>query len=641
MMRQRFENVPGTILALAVFVGLPAQLFAQGLEYVKAHYTKHEYQIPMRDGVRLFTAVYAPRDTTQTYPLLMIRTQSGLRPYGPDEYPHTLAGPSPLPHFAREGYIFVIQDVRGRWMSEGTFVNMRPHNPNKKTPQDIDESSDAYDSIDWLLKNVPNHNGKVGLYGTSYRGFYVAAGLIDAHPAIKAASPQAPIVDWFMGDDWHHNGALFLAHAFNYMPMIGKQRPQLMKEPNFSKFDYGTPDAYDFFLRLGPLANVDATYFKGQVPFWNEFVKHGAYDEFWQARNLRPHLKNIRPAVMTVGGWFDAENLFGALETHQRLEAASPNANNFLVMGPWIHGGWNGGQADGASLGDISFGTQTAVFFREKIELPFFEYHLKGKGLKGNGLKGNGTFQPPKAWIFETGTNKWCEYAIWPPQNTEPLALHFHARGRLAAEPSVAETGFDEFVSDPARPVPYIDKVGSGMQTEYMCADQRFAARRPDVLVYETDVLQQDVTLAGPIVADLFVSTTGTDSDWIVKLIDVYNSDQPDPSPNPTGVRMGGYQQLVRGDVMCGRFRNSFEKPDPFTPEPASVKFKLPDVCHTFQKGHRIMVQVQSSWFPLVARNPQTFVDPFSARESDFQRATHRVYRSSKLPSRIVARMLP
>lgn len=632
MMPHRFEYVPRAIFVAVIVLCLPVELFSQGVEYVKAHYTKHEYQIPMRDGARLFTAVYSPKDMTETYPLLMVRTQSGLRPYGPDQYPNTLIGPSPLPHFVTEGYIFVVQDVRGRWMSEGTFVNMRPHIPDKKTPQDIDESSDAYDTIDWLLKNVPNHNGKVGLYGTSYRGFYAAAGMIDAHPAIKAASPQAPIVDWFMGDDWHHNGALFLAHAFNYMPMIGKPRPQLMKEPNFSKFDYGTPDAYDFFLRLGPLPNIESKYFKGEVSFWNEFVKHGTYDEFWQARNQRPHLKNIQPAVMTVGGWFDAENLFGALETHERLEAGSTNANNFLVMGPWIHGGWNQGQANGAALGDVSFGAETAVFYREKIELPFFEFHLKGKG----------TFQPPKAWIFETGTNKWREYATWPPQNTQTLTLHFHAQGRLAAEPIAAETGFDEYISDPARPVPYIDEIGSGMQTEYMCADQRFASRRPDVLTYETDVLTKDITLAGPIVADLHVSTTGTDSDWIVKLIDVYPNNRADPTPNPAGVRMGGYQQLVRGEVMCGRFRNSFEKPEAFTPgEPTEIKFKLSDVCHKFQKGHRIMVQVQSSWFPLVARNPQTFVDAFSAKESDFQRATQRVYRSQEFPSRILVQMLP
>ncbi|MBI3861420.1 MAG: CocE/NonD family hydrolase [Planctomycetia bacterium] len=609
---------------------------------VKAHYTKHEFQIPMRDGARLFTTVFAPKDTTQTYPLLMVRTQSGMRPYGPDQYPETLLGPSPLAHFAREGYIFVLQDVRGRWMSEGTFVNMRPHNPHKKTPQDIDESSDTFDTVDWLLKNVPNHNGRVGLYGTSYRGFYVVAGMIDAHPAIRAASPQAPIVDWFMGDDWRHNGALFLAHAFNYMPTIGKARSQPVQEPLFSRFDYGTPDAYDFFLKLGPLANVDARYFQGQVPFWNELLKHDTYDEFWQARVLRPHLMDVRLAVLTVGGWFDAENLFGALETHQRLESAGSGRNNVLVMGPWIHGGWNGGQADGASLGDVSFGAQTAVFFREQIELPFFEFHLKGKG----------TFKPPNAWIFETGTNKWREEATWPPQNTRPLTFQFQSHGRLAVESGAVESnvpesiatgnGFDEYVSDPARPVPYIDKIGSGMQVEYPCADQRFASRRPDVLTYETDVLQYDVTLAGPIVADLCVSTTGTDSDWIVKVIDVYPVDHPDPSPNPTGVRMGGYQQLVRGDVLRGRFRNSFEKPEPFTPgQPAAVKFKLQDVYHTFSKGHRIMVQVQCSWFPLVDRNPQTFVSPINAKESDFQKTTQRVYRSRKFPSRVTARMLP
>lgn len=632
MLPHHLNRVSRAIFVAIAGLCIPGQSFSQGIEYVKAHYTKQEFQIPMRDGARLFTTVFAPKDMTQTYPLLMIRTQSGLRPYGPDQYPNTLLGPSPLPHFAREGYIFVLQDVRGRWMSEGTFVNMRPHNPNKKTPQDIDESSDTFDTVDWLLKNVPNHNGKVGLYGTSYRGFYVAAGMIDAHPAIKAASPQAPIVDWFMGDDWHHNGALFLAHAFNYMPAIGKPRPQPVKEPLFGKFDYGTPDAFDFFLRLGPLANVDARHFKGEVPFWNELAKHGTYDEFWQARVLRPHMKDIRPAVMTVGGWFDAENLFGALETHQQLEASSSSRNNFLVMGPWIHGGWNGGQADGASLGDVSFDAPTAVFFREKVELPFFEFHLKGQG----------TFQPPKAWIFETGTNKWREYATWPPQNTQSLVLHFHAQGRLAVESSDDENGFDEFISDPARPVPYIDKVGSGMQVEYMCADQRYASRRPDVLVYETEILQKDVTLTGPIFADLYVSTTGTDSDWIVKLIDVYPNDHPDPSPNPTGVRMGGYQQLVRGDVMRGRFRNSFEKPEPFTPgKPAVVKFKLQDICHTFQKGHKMMVQVQSSWFPLVDRNPQTYIDPFIAKASDFQRTTQRVYRSIELPSRVMARMSP
>lgn len=631
MTPRRFNNLHHAIFASLLVILFPVELPAQGLEYVKAHYTKFEYQIPMRDGARLFTAVYVPKKTDQPHPLLMIRTQSGVKPYGSDQYLNDL-GPSPL--FAREGYIFVYQDVRGRWMSEGTFVNVRPHIPARKGPHEIDESTDTFDTIDWLVKNVPNHNGKVGLYGTSYRGYFVAAGMIDAHPALKAASPQAPIVDWFMGDDWHHNGALLLSHAFFYMPLIGKLRPEPFKKLRDPGFDFGTSDAYDFYLRLGPLANADALYFKGEVPFWNEVLKHGTYDDFWKARDLRPHLRNIKPAVMTVGGWFDAENLFGALETYQRIEAASPGTNNLLVMGPWVHGGWNTGQGDGSSLGHVAFNAKTADFFREKIELPFFELHLKGKG----------TFKPPKAWVFETGTNQWREYATWPPRKTQPLSLYFHAGGRLSPEPpgdSATKIDFDEYVSDPARPVPYIDKIGIRMLPEYMVADQRFAARRPDVLVYETDTLQQDVTLAGPIVADLHVSTTGTDSDWIVKLIDVYPDDYPDPSPNPNGVRMGGFQQLLRGDVIRGKFRGSFEKPEPFSPgKPAAVRLKLPDVCHTFRSGHKIMVHVQSSWFPLVDRNPQSFVDIYSAKNSDFRKATQRIYRSQELPSRIVLNRL-
>jgi putative CocE/NonD family hydrolase len=574
----------------------------------------------------------------------MIRTQSGVRPYGVDQYPNDL-GPSPL--FGKAGYIFVYQDIRGRWMSEGEFVNMRPHKPHKPAaqarghkpgPKDIDESTDTHDTITYLLKHVRNHNGKVGLYGTSYRGFLVAAGMIDAHPALKAAAPGAPIMDWFMGDDWHHNGALFLAHAFFYMPLQGRLRPRPFKKFPWPPFDFGTADAYDFYLRLGPLANADARYFRGDVPFWNEMMKHGTYDEFWKARNLRPHLRNIRPAVLTTGGWFDAENLFGTLEAFRRIEATSPDATNHLVMGPWVHGGWNRGQGDGSSLGHVRFNSKTADFYREKIELPFFEFHLKGIGPASRaGL--------PKAWVFETGTNQWRKHATWPPRGTKPLTLYFHPRGRLSPEPpgnSAAPTDFDEYVSDPAKPVPYIDKVGIRMLPEYMVADQRFAARRADVLVYQTEVLEEDMTLAGPSVAHLHVETTGTDADWIVKLIDVYPNDHPNPRPNPSGVQMGGFQQLVRGEVMRGRFRNSFEKPVPFTPRKlATVKLTLPDVYHTFRSGHRIMVQVQSSWFPLVDRNPQTFVDIARAKETDFRKATHRVYRSKKVPSRLVVPRMP
>jgi putative CocE/NonD family hydrolase len=610
---------------------LTPTLFAQGLDFVKAHYTKTEHQIPMRDGVRLYTAVYAPKDTSRKYPILMIRTQSGIRPYGADQYPVNL-GPSPL--FGKEGYIFVYQDIRGRWMSEGTFIDVRPHNPDKG-PRDVDESSDTYDTIDWLLKNVPNHNGKVGHYGTSYRGFLVAAGAIDAHPALKAASPQAPIIDQFAGDDWHHNGAFFLAHALYYAPRHAMRQAGPHREPHFVNYPFPTPDGYDFFLRLGTLSNIDAKTFKGQNRFWNDLMTHSTYDEYWKSRNLRPHLKNIKPALLTVGGWFDAEDLFGVLEANRCFEA--DRANNILVMGPWIHGGWNSGT--GAALGPVAFGSNTAEFYREKVELPFFEFHLKGKG--------DGKL--PRALVFETGTNRWREYQGWPPKNTKALELYFHPNGRLAPKPpALTKRGqegvadFDEYISDPAKPVPYIDRIGTIMMPEYMCADQRFAACRPDVLVYEGEPLDREVTLAGPITVDLHVSTSGTDSDWIVKLIDVYPNDYPDPNPNPAGVRLGGYQQLVRGEVMRGRFRNSLEKPEAFEPgRPTVVTLKLPDVCHTFRPGHRIMVQVQSSWFPLVDRNPQTFVDIARARESDFRKATQRVYRSKERPSRLVAQVLP
>jgi putative CocE/NonD family hydrolase len=594
---------------------------AQGLEHVKANYTKYEYRIAMRDGKKLFTAVYVPKDESHTYPILLTRTPYSVAPYGADQYKGDL-GPSPA--FGKEGYIFAYQDVRGRWMSEGDFVNMRPHLAAKHGPADIDESTDAWDTIEWLTKNVKNHNDRVGTWGISYPGFYAAAGMIDAHPALVAVSPQAPVTDWFVGDDWHHNGALFLTHMFNFLSTFGRPRPEPTKKFQH-KFDHETPDGYDFFLKMGPLANANATYFKDQVGFWNEACLHGTYDDFWKARNLRAHLSKIRPAVMTVGGWFDAENLFGALETYKNVEATSPGTANSLVMGPWKHGGW--GSGDGAVLGDVNFNAKTSAFYREQIELPFFEHHLKAKG----------NLKQPEAWVFETGTNQWHRHDRWPPAAVAPESLYFHASGRLAFDPPPGtQTAFDEYVSDPDRPVPYIDDIGVAMAVEYMVADQRFAARRTDVLVYQSDLLEKDMTLAGPIEADLSVSTTGTDSDWIVKLIDVYPSDFPDPDPNPTKVRMGGYQQLVRGDVMRGKFRKSLERPEPFNPgEPTTVKFPLADVYHTFRTGHRIMVQVQSSWFPLVDRNPQSFVDIYQAKPSDFQKAIQRVYRSRERCSRV------
>jgi putative CocE/NonD family hydrolase len=601
-----------------------ASAHAQGLEYVKANYTKYEHRIPMRDGKRLFTAVYVPKDQSQRWPILMKRTPYSCKPYGVDQYVSDL-GPSPL--FGKAGYIFVTQDVRGRWMSEGEHVNMRPHLAVKNGPNDIDESTDTWDTIDWLVRNVPGNNGRVGITGISYPGFYTSAGMIDAHPALAACSPQAPIVDWFIGDDWHHNGALILPHAFNFMSSFGRPRPEPTRKFDF-KFEHETPDAYAFFLRMGPLPHADLKHFKGNVAYWKEVMSHGAYDDFWKARNLRPHLKNIRPAVMTVGGWFDAENLFGALETYKSIEAQSPGTTNVLVMGPWIHGGWARG--DGEKLGDATFNAKTSVFYREQIELPFFEFHLKGKE----------TPPHPEAWVFETGTNVWRQYDAWPPKNAKSRAYYLRAGGKLSAESPTdqdANQAHDEYVSDPAKPVPYFDKTDIRMAPDYVTADQRHAARRPDVLVYETEPLEEDVTIVGSIDVELHVSTSGTDSDWIVKVIDVYPDDYPDPKENPTLVKMGGYQQLVRGDVMRGKFRRSFEKPEAFVPgQPDVVKFTLQDICHAFRPGHRLMVQVQSTWFPLVDRNPQTFVDIYNAQDSDFQKATQRIYRTSDQPSRII-----
>jgi putative CocE/NonD family hydrolase len=602
---------------------------------VKAAYTKYEYHIPMRDGTRLFTVVYVPKDDSQTYPIMLIRTPYSCAPYGVDNYPESLR-PGEL--YQKAGYIFAYQDVRGRWMSEGEFVNMRPYIPVKKGPKDIDETSDTYDTIDWLIKNVRGNNGKVGQTGISYPGFYTVCGMIDAHPALKAASPQAPVTDWFVGDDWHHNGALFLPHAFNFMASFGKPRPAPEKKYPYMPFDHGTPDGYKFFLEMGPLANADKKFYKGQVAFWNEVMQHGTYDDFWKARNIRQHTRNIKPAVLTVGGWFDAENLFGALETFKSAEAHAPPANNHLVMGPWYHGGWS--RDDGEKLGDAQFNAKTSEFYRENIEFPFFEYHLKGKGEN----------KCPKAWVFETGTNRWRKFDAWPPKGNVAKPFHLCYGGRLTESPDSSYDAvdsvqpppkFDEFVSDPAKPVPFISKTTIGMVREYMTADQRFASTRPDVLVYQTPPLAEDTTIAGPIEVELFVSTTGTDADWVVKVIDVYPDDFPDPKPNPTEVKMGGYQQLVRGDVFRGKFRDSFEKPEPFkSNEITKVKFTMPDTLHTFRPGHRIMVQVQSTWFPLVDRNPQTFCDIYTATDKDFVKQTHRVYRSLQQPSRVTVRVL-
>jgi len=604
-----------SILLLSLFA---AASFAQGLQYIQAHYTKYEYRIAMRDGAKLFTSVYIPKDASQKYPIMLDRTPYSVSPYGVDTYKSSL-GPSEK--FAKEGFIFVYQDVRGCYMSEGQFRDMTPHLDVKRGPQDVDESSDTWDTIDWLVKNLPNNNGNVGMWGISYPGFYTAAGMIDAHPALKAASPQAPITDWFVGDDFHHNGALYLPHMFRFFAGFGHPRP-VPTVPQPVAPQNNLPDAYSFFLSLGPLSNINEKHFKNDIAFWNQIAQHPDYDEFWQARDLRRHLKNIKPAVMTVGGWFDAEDLFGALNTYKVVEKNSPGADNMLVMGPWFHGGWARG--DGSALGAVRFGSKTSEFYRDQIEFPFFDHWLKGKPDP----------KLPEAYVFETGTNQWRREDAWPPKDASPKALYLRAGGQLSFDPPTESSAFDEYVSDPAKPVPYIAGQSPTMTREHMVEDQRFASTRTDVLTFQTGELAEDVTISGPLTPSLFVSTSGTDSDWVAKLIDVYPEDYPNPDPNPLGLHMGGYQQLVRGELFRGRYRNSYSKPEPFAPgKMEKVEYVMPDVNHCFRQGHRIMVQIQSSWFPLADRNPQKFVDIYNAKAADFTKATERVYHSSNAAS--------
>ena len=581
-------------------------LFGQGKAFILENYTKYEYKVPMRDGKRLFTSVYTPKDQSQKWPILMNRTPYTVAPYGPDRYKEDL-GPSTI--LGKSKYIFVYQDVRGKHMSEGEFINMTPHKAVKNGPKDVDESSDTYDTIDWLTKNLPNNNGKICTYGISYPGFYTAAGMIDAHPAHVCASPQAPITDWFTGDDFHRNGALYLPHAFNFLAGFGKARPEPVANAKREPFEHGTPDGYKFFLKMGPLYNANEKYYKNQIAFWTDMMKHDTYDEFWQSRNLRPHLQSIKPAVMTVGGWFDAENLYGALQVYKSVEKSSPGTKNMLVMGPWRHGQW--AREDGASLGEVTFNAKTGLYYRKFIEAAFFDYHLKGKG----------KMELPEAYVFETGTNVWRQFAQWPPAEAKSMTLSLNANGALGR--TAAGTGFEEWISDPAKPVPYIEEVSNKMTREHMLDDQRFAGTRTDVIVYETEVLEEDLTITGPIKNSLLFSTDGTDADLIVKVIDVYPDDLPENA---------GYQQLVRGEVFRGKFRNSFSKPEAFVPnQPTKVEYEMNDIFHTFRRGHKVMVHVQSSWFPLVDRNPQKFLNINEAKEADFEKHRHRLHRGSNI----------
>lgn len=577
---------------------------------IPSHYTKFEFRIPMRDGVRLFTSVYVPTDVKQKYPILLTRTPYSVAPYGPGKFPERL-GPSMK--FAEDGYILVYQDVRGRFMSEGHWVEMTPEKNTHHGPNDVDESTDCYDTIDWLLKNIPNNNGKVGLVGISYPGFYASAGMIDAHPALVAVSPQAPVSDLYRGDDSYHNGAFFLMANFDFYTSFKKQNnPQL---PQWEQaFNYGTDDGYRFFLNMGPLSNANQKYFHFTNPYWTDVMDHTTDDEFWQARDILPHLRHVKPAVLVVGGWFDAEDLSGTLKTFRALRKQSPETHVNLVMGPWSHGGWAFGAGD--RLGDISFGADTGEFFRDQIELPFFRHYLKDAPDPNL----------PEAYVFETGQNQWHREEQWPPRKVVPRRFYLLANGQLGDEPPADSSGYDEYVSDPSHPVPFFSKPTLEVARTYMDADQRFVQQRPDVLTYESEPLREDVTVTGPVLTTLFVSTSGTDSDFDVKLIDVY--------PTQAGATLSGYAQLVRGQPFRGKFRDGFEHPVAFTPgKIQQIQFALPDIDHCFLKGHRIMVQVQSSWFPLTDRNPQTFTMIPKAQPSDFQKARERVYRSRNTAS--------
>jgi uncharacterized protein len=605
-------------------------------------YTKYEYRIPMRDGTKLFTVVYVPKDASKPYPFLINRTPysagvqaDGELHYGEDWYPKQI-GPSK--EFEDAGYIFVKQDVRGRYMSEGKWQEMTPHVNPRRAAGEGQESQDMYDTLEWLLKNVPNNNGKAGIWGISYPGFYTSASIIDSHPAIKAASPQAPVTDLYMGDDSYHGGAFMLAANFGFYASFTEQQNPTPLPRTWAEFDYGAADAYDFFLKHRTLADILGTLTDKQRALLAPTIEHDTYDPFWQTRAIAPHLKNVKAAVLTVGGWFDAEDPQGPFTTYHAIKKYNPGTFDGLVIGPWVHGGW--ARYDGKQLGRVSFDSKTGEYFRQHIQFPFFEQQLKG-------VK---PAQPiAEVTSFETGSNVWRRYTAWPPAQAKPRTLYFGPGGRLTWQQPAAGAGYDEYVSDPNKPVPYIGYPATSVPQEYMVSDQRFAATRPDVLVYQSDVLEDDVTIAGPVTPKLFVSTTGTDSDWVVKLIDVYPAEYPageEPKrgadvPPPHGT-MAGYQQLVRGNPLRGKFRNGFEHPEAFVPgKVEAISYHLGDVDHTFRRGHRIMVQVQSSWFPLVDLNPQTFVTIPKAKPEDFKAATQRVYHAAETPSGLQVLVMP
>ena len=609
-------------LFVASFIFVFSAKAQKGDGYVKENYIKIDTTITMRDGIKLYTIIYVPKDSSQQYPILMQRTPYSVWPYGSSNYP-----PGIMPgKMQEEKYIYVKQDVRGRHMSEGINEEVTPYIPNKKTNKDVDESSDTYDTIEWLLKFLQNDNGRVGLWGISYPGFYATASLPGAHPAIKAVSPQAPVTDEFAGDDVNHNGAFFLLDNFRFMEGYDRPRegPQYYyKIPLFTPTNYN--DAYKFFLDMKTIRESNGPkFFNGKGKYWNEYLANDTYNGYWRSRNIRQHLKNITIPTLIVGGWFDAEDLFGALKTYEAIEKQSPANKNFLVMGPWTHGAW--GADEWKEFGTHQFGSNVNKYYQDSLESVFFKYYLKDKG----------SFNASEATMFETGTNQWKYFSQWPPANIRSTIFYLGPNNKISNSKNTTSKSFSEYSSDPSKPVPYTNGIYDHRNDEYMIEDQRFASIRPDVLVFETDTLTEDMTIAGPIIADLFVSITGTDADFIVKLIDVLPESGKDINKQE-GKTIAGMQRLVRAEVMRGKFRKDLSKPEPFVPgKVTEVKFTLNDALHTFKKGHKIMVQIQSSWFPLVDRNPQKFLRIPEADITDFQKATIRIHHDAANSSKIL-----
>jgi uncharacterized protein len=628
-----------TLLSIFFLQSLQAQTTnQQDSAWIRDNYTKKEIMIPMRDGIKLFTSVYIPNDNSEPHPILMNRTPYSCAPYGEKNYRGFWDGH--WKYYMRRNYIIVIQDVRGRWMSEGMFEDVRPFNTNKKGTE-FDEASDTYDAIDWLVKNIPYNNKKVGIFGISYPGFYSTIAALSNHPSLVAVSPQAPVTDWFIGDDFHHNGAFFQMDGFSFYSSFGKPRPNptTIGSPGFQ---FPTKDAYKFYLEAGSTKEL-ARLIGDSIKFWHEMYKHPNYDDWWKARNIRNFVNNIpnHTATLVVGGLFDAEDCFGAWRTYEAIEKKAKN-NNRLVMGPWYHGQWSRG--DGTSMGNIKFGSNTSTYYQNEIEIPFFMHHLEGKA---------NIDDLAEATIFFTGENKWRNFSQWPAGNVQMTPIYFHENGKLSwSLPSPKGEGlgvrFSEYVSDPMKPVPYTEDVHYNRTIAYMNDDQRFANRRTDVLSYQTDVLTEDVTLAGTVIANLLTSISTTDADFVVKVIDVFPSDfrytgdaQQQGRQGVASYPMGDYQMLVRGEIMRGRYRNSFENPTAFKPNAVEqVKFELPDVAHTFKKGHRIMIQIQSSWFPLVDRNPQQFINIYEANAKDYIKSNIKIWHDGKNASNVVLPVL-